>query len=38
MQPGNKNLKDFCDLSQLEHLILKPTFIKEKHLQLQQLI
>ena len=27
MQPGNKNLKDFCDLNQLEHVI------KEKHLQ-----
>ena len=25
MQPGNKNLKDFCDLNQLEHLILKAT-------------
>ena len=27
MQPGNKNLKDLCDLNQLEHVI------KEKHLQ-----
>ena len=30
MQPGNKNLKDFCDLNQLEHLILKPTCYKGK--------
>ena len=24
MQPGNQNLKDFRDLNQVEHLILKP--------------
>ena len=30
MQPGNKNLKDFRDLNQLEHLILKPTCYKGK--------
>ena len=30
MQSGNKNLKDFCDLNQLEHLILKPTCYKGK--------
>ena len=30
MQPGNKNRKDFCDLNQLEHLILKPTCYKGK--------
>ena len=30
MQPGNKTLKDFCDLNQLEHLILKPTCYKGK--------
>ena len=30
MQPGNKNLKDFCDLNQPEHLILKPTCYKVK--------
>ena len=30
MQPENKNLKDFCDLNQLEHLILKPTCYKGK--------
>ena len=30
MQPGNKNLKDFCDLNQLQHLILKPTCYKGK--------
>ena len=30
MQPGNKNLRDFCDLNQLEHLILKPTCYKGK--------
>ena len=34
MQLEIKNLKDFCDLNQFEHLILKPTFLKEKHLQL----
>ena len=30
MQPENKNLKDFCDMNQLEHLILKPTCYKGK--------
>ena len=30
MQLENKNLKDFCDLNQLEHLILKPTCYKAK--------
>ena len=30
MQPGNKNLKDICDLNQLGHLILKPTCYKGK--------
>ena len=30
MRPEIKNLKDFCDLNQLEHLILKPTFYKGK--------
>ena len=30
MQPTNKNLKDFCDLNQLDHLILKPTCYKGK--------
>ena len=30
MQPRNKNLKEFCDLNQLEHLILKPTCYKGK--------
>ena len=30
MQPENKNLKDFRDLIQLEHLILKPTCYKRK--------
>ena len=30
MQPENKNLKGFCDLKQLEHLILKPTCYKGK--------
>ena len=30
MQPENKNLKDFCDLNQFEHLILKPTCYKWK--------
>ena len=30
MQPENTNLKDFCDLNQLEHLILKPTCYKGK--------
>ena len=28
MQPRNKNLKDLCNLNQLEHLILKPTCYK----------
>ena len=30
MQPENKNVKDFCDLNQLEHLILKPICYKGK--------
>ena len=30
MQPENKNLKDFYDLNQHEHLILKPTCYKGK--------
>ena len=30
MQPGNKNLKDFCDLNQHEHLILNLTSYKGK--------
>ena len=30
IQLGNKTLKDFCDLNQLEHLILKPTCYKGK--------
>ena len=30
MQPGNKNLKDFRDLNQRGHLILKPTCYKGK--------
>ena len=30
MQPGNKKLKGFCGLNQLEHLILKPTSYKVK--------
>ena len=30
MQPENKNLKDFRDLNQLEHLILKRTCYKGK--------
>ena len=30
MQSGNKNLKDFCDLNQHEHLILKLTCYKGK--------
>ena len=28
MQPGNKNLKDFCDLNQLEHVIKENLIIK----------
>ena len=28
MHPRNKNLKDLCNLNQLEHLILKPTCYK----------
>ena len=30
MQPGNKNLKDFRDLNQLDHLILKPACYNRK--------
>ena len=30
MQPGNKNLKEFCDLNQLEHLVLKSNCYKRK--------
>ena len=30
MQSGNKNLKDFCDLNQHEHLLLKLTCYKGK--------
>ena len=30
MQTRNKNLRGFCDLNQLEHLILKPTCFKGK--------
>ena len=30
IQLGNKTLKDFCDLNQLEYLILKPTCYKGK--------
>ena len=30
MQLENKNLRDFCDLNQLEHLTLKPTCYKGK--------
>ena len=30
MQPENKTLKDFCDLNQLEHVILKLTCYKGK--------
>ena len=30
LQPENKNLKDYCDLNQLEHSILKPICCTEK--------
>ena len=30
MQPENQNLKEFCDLNQLEYLILKSTCYKRK--------
>ena len=31
MEPGNQNLKDFCDLNQVEHLILKPNCLWRKN-------